>query len=379
MGVVIGQGGSDDSQPQRGTLEAARRVRKQLGGATADVVLVFLAGGHLAASSETLAVIGDVLEPGALVGVAASAVLANGGQLVGRSTVAIWAARLGGGSATVVEAPAGRDVPPLAQNDVDAATAVILLPDRRSFPIWQRLDEVSGLLQGVPVLGGCASAHLPDDEPTLFVGERPARGGLLAVVLRDVEVLPVVAMGQVPVGRELVVSAADRHVVHELSGRPAVTALQEALDALAPEERQLLDGGVGLGLVHDGQSAGWSARKILSTDAVTGAIAIGSTVDRGQGVRLLANSRIEAERALRDGLRLAGRALGGKPPAGTLVFACTSRDVAFFGHDGHDAAIVAEAFPSSPSAGLVSQGEIGPVEGAARALALATVVAVMPA
>jgi small ligand-binding sensory domain FIST len=382
MTLVIGVGGSDRGNSRGGAFEAAHRAREQLGSAPADLALVFLAGGHLAAAADTLATVRDVLAPAAMAASGASAVLAGGTQLEGETAVAVLAAHLGGGSAEVVE-PASDRLGGLHLDEVAVAdaSAVLVLADRRAdASMWQRLPGVVGGLGGTPVLGGCASAHPPGDgKPALFAGGLPARTGLVAVVLRGVEVLPIVATGQVPVGPELVVSAADRHVVHEISGQPAMAALQEALDALTPAERRLLDGGINLGLVHDGQSATWSTRKILSTDADTGAIAVGSAVDPGQTVRLLANSRAEADRALRDGLDLCHEALGGQPPAGSVVFACTSRDANFFGRSGYDAALIAEAFPASPAAGFASQGEVGPIDGAPRALGLTTVVCVFPA
>ena len=56
-------------------------------------------------------------------------------------------------------------------------------------------------------------------------------------------------------------------------------------------------------------------------------------------------------------------ALGGRAPAGALVFACNGRGRSMFGRADHDAEAVADALAGAPAAGFFAAGEIGPVGG----------------
>jgi small ligand-binding sensory domain FIST len=57
------------------------------------------------------------------------------------------------------------------------------------------------------------------------------------------------------------------------------------------------------------------------------------------------------------------RALGGRAPAGALLFSCNGRGRGLFGHGDHDAEAVAEELAGAPAAGFFAAGEIGPVGG----------------
>ena len=75
-----------------GAAAAARAPVRQLGGAEADLALVFASGAHLVAPEEMLAAVQAELAPAALVGCGAGGVLGGGRELEGGTGVAVWAA-----------------------------------------------------------------------------------------------------------------------------------------------------------------------------------------------------------------------------------------------------------------------------------------------
>ena len=83
----------------------------------------------------------------------------------------------------------------------------------------------------------------------------------------------------------------------------------------------------------------------------------------GQVVRLHARDAASADRDLREALGVRMRALGGRPPAGALLFSCNGRGRGLFGHGDHDAETVADELAGAPAAGFFAAGEIGPVGG----------------
>jgi small ligand-binding sensory domain FIST len=376
MAVRIAYGSSQHGATGRAARDAACQARNQLGGLRPDLALVFATGRHLDASAPTLAVVRDVLQPRSLAGGGSSAVLAGGEQLAEETSIVVWAAHFDGGSAEVTHIPGyGQHSWP---SSLAGASAVLLFPDYYSFPVGRRLPELATAVPGVPILGGCFGTRTASGGTVLLADEHTASSGMVMVTLHGVELIPFVAEGQVPIGPELVVSAADRHVVHEIAGRPAMETLQAALNGLTAAERRLLDGGFNLGLVRTGRSPSWTTHKILSTDSGTGSITVGAVLDSGQAVRLLANSATFAAAEIRGRLELCRQALGGQDPAGLLLFTCTSRDAPFFGRTGYDAAVASETFRPELVSGFVSQGEIGPVGGGPRLLGLTAAGAVFP-
>ena len=104
-------------------------------------------------------------------------------------------------------------------------------------------------------------------------------------------------------------------------------------------------------------------RGLTGADPDTGQVAVAADVRPGQVVRLHARDAVSADRDLREALGVRMRALGGRPPAGALLFSCNGRGRGLFGRGDHDAELVAEELAGAPAAGFFAAGEIGPVGG----------------
>jgi len=370
MSVKVGVAISTAEQSPDAGAEAGCAVAQALGGAPADLALVFASGDHLGALEAALEAVHDAVEPAALVGCAAGGVLGSGRELEGATGLAVWAASLGDeGRATpfhatveeIDDAATISDLPSL-----DGASGAILLADPYSFPT----DVVLGLLAehapGVPVLGGIASAHGPAGP--LFLDGDTHEQGAVGVSLEGVEVLPCVSQGAAPLGRELTITAAEGNIIHELAGRPALKTIERIIAELSPRERALVAGGLLIGIVIDSgkpeyEQGDFLVRGVLGADPDTGSIAVGATVRGGQIVRLHARDALSADEDLRRALRLQAEAIAGGTPAGALLFSCNGRGRAMFGAPDHDAEAVERELGGPPAAGFFAAGEIGPVGG----------------
>ena len=371
MTVRIGCGLSTGGDPRIAAIEAGTDARQVLDGLPADLVVVFCSGGHLASPEATLEGVREALAPGALLGCGAGGVLAGGREFEGGTAIAVWAASLGGGRAEVFHARAsqgeGGAVVVSGVPDAAGASAAILLPDPYSFPADRALAELAARAPGIPVLGGISSARTMDGEAALFLDDTVVGAGAVGVVLRGVEVLPCVSQGAAAIGPVLEITAVDGHVIRELGGRPALTSLREAIEALHEEERALVSGGLLLGVAVDGpygpgDDHDYLVRGIIGADPDAGTVTVGAPVHEGQVVRLHARDAASADQDLRTALELRRSALGGDP-AGALVFTCNGRGRGMFGTPDHDADAVDEELGGAPSAGFFAAGEIGPVGG----------------
>ena len=186
--------------------------------------------------------------------------------------------------------------------------------------------------------------------------------------LDGVEILPCVSQGAAPIGPELTITAADGHVIGELAGKPALSKLREAIEGLSDDDRELVDGGLLMGIVVDNNKPDYVqgdflVRGLVGADPETGEVAVGTEVRPGQVVRLHARDATSADRDLHEALSVRMEALGGRQPAGALVFACNGRGSSMFGIPAHDAEAIASELGGAPAAGFFAAGEIGPVGG----------------
>jgi small ligand-binding sensory domain FIST len=347
--------------------EAAARAALGLGGAPADVVIVFAGAPSLAHADEGMAAVRDRLHPRVAIGCGAQGVVGEGRE-VELGGVSVWAASLGPGA---VAEPFALDAVPgeggtLAVRgvpDLDHADAVILLVDPYSFPVEPLLAALATDHPGLPVVGGLASAR---GEAGTLIGDGGLVGaGAVGLSLSGVRVAACVSQGARPVGPEMAITAGEGNVIEELAGKPAVARLQEAVAGLDPDEQELAVRGLLLGLVVDPNKPEYErgdflVRGILSADPGSGAITVGERVRVGQAVRLQVRDAASADEDLAEAVDR-GLAELGTEPSGALLFTCNGRGSHMFSAPDHDAGLLDGATGRAPAAGFFCAGEIGPV------------------
>ncbi len=345
--------------------EAASRATLGLGGAPADVAVVFAGGPNLAHAAEGVAAVAETLHPGAIVGCGAQGVVGEAREIE-LGGVAVWAASLGAAAAE----PFAREAKPGEERsleisgvpDLDRADALVLLVDPFSFPVEPLLATLAQGHPGLPVIGGLASAR--DDAGSLLDGTGPVTAGAVGLALSGVRVAACVSQGARPVGPEMAITAGEANVIHELAGKPAIARLQEAVMSLAPDEREMAVQGLLLGLVVDPNKPDYErgdflVRGILSADSESGSITVGERIRVGQAVRLQVRDASSADEDLEAAVKR-GVAELGTAPAGALLFTCNGRGSHMFATPDHDAQVL-DGATGAPVAGFFCAGEIGPV------------------
>jgi small ligand-binding sensory domain FIST len=332
---------------------------------------VFACGAHLAAPEATLEGVHEALAPAGLVGCGAGGVLGRGREVEDGTAVSVLALSMEPGRAEPFHAVARpvddgllvEGLPSLA-----GADGVVLVPDPYSFPTDAILADLHERAPGVPVMGGVSSARTLDGSGALFYGDEIVEDGAVGLRLEGVEALPCVSQGAAPIGPEMEITAAEGHVLAELEGRPALERLREVIVGLDEAERAMIGGGLLVGLAvevdtPDSPRPDFLVRSLLGADPKAGTLALGARVRPGQTVRLHARDAASADEDLRRALCLRREALGGRPPAGALVFTCNGRGEQMFGAPDHDASMLERELAGAPAAGFFAAGEIGPVGG----------------
>jgi small ligand-binding sensory domain FIST len=346
-------------------------------GARPDLAVLFATAPYTGLLEDLAAAVQTALDPRALVGTTAAGVLGSGIGVEDQPALALWAGRLAG-SAAPVHLPGAHDgddasevaeagcarLRDLAGDPAGAAgltegsrpSTVLLLADPFSFPVEDVLGGLARHVPGLRAVGGLASAGDRPGGNRLVIGGRVVTDGAVAVLLGG-DAAPATAVSHAcrPIGQPFVVTSAERHLVHELGGRPALERVLAIVEGLDERDRALAARGLHCGVVVDESAAepdrgDFLVRAVLGADRATGTVAIGTEVAVGTTVQLQVADP-------------AGEDLGGivqdHDAGGALVFACTGRGSRLFGDAGHDARAVGDHVGGAV-AGMACAGEIGP-------------------
>jgi small ligand-binding sensory domain FIST len=326
-----------------------------LDGRPPDLVCVFVAAGMPAQCGAVEAAARRVMDTAGAattIGATAAGVFGDGRGVGHGPAVAVWAAALPGADVRPFR-PTALDLPERSGDERAAA----LLVDPHTFPVAGFLPHTGSL----PFAGALASARGGPGSNRLFLdGEVYAHGAVGLLIGGDVRVTAVVSQGCRPVGPPMTVTRAERNVLLELAGAPALQRLSEVVDRVPVPRRRAAARALQLGVVVDEYTdehtrGDFLVRGILGADEATGAVAVGDVVEVGRTVRFQVRDAGAAAEDL-EALLPSG---GGN--RGALLFSCVSRGRALFKRPDHDVRAVRDRFGGAPVAGLVAAGEIGPV------------------
>jgi small ligand-binding sensory domain FIST len=348
---------------------AAAEACDELAGEAPTLAALFASRSHAEEAADALDAVQETVEPPALIGCVAQAIIAGRREIEDEAAVVVWLAsglaaetfqldfvRTGSGGLL-----AGY------RFDRSAHDLHLLLPDPYTFPSNLLVEHLNTDLPGTTVMGGVVSGGLAPGDTRLFRDRDVLTSGVVGVRLPGMHSVPVVSQGCRPIGSPFIVTAADGAVITEIGGRPPLQRLREIVEALPPDEQELVSHGLQIGIVVDEHLAvpgqgDFMIRGLLGADSSTGAIEIGDVVEVGATVQFHVRDAVGADKDLRLAVKRAREQLLGRP-AGALLFTCNGRGRRMFGVDDHDASTIEELLGGIPLAGFFAAGEIGPIAG----------------
>ena len=266
----------------------------------ADLALAFVSHHHGPPFAPLAAEVTRRTQAGTLIGCTGEAIVGGAREIEDGPAVALWLARLPGVTIepmhlTFERTPEGGTIvgwPDSLPAQWPAGSALLMLAEPFSFPADLLLERLNEDQPGVPVLGGMASGAHGPGENRLLLGGRELdsnleldrfeydRGAVAVLLHGAVNIRAVVSQGCRPIGRHFVVTKADKNVILELSGKPALQQLQEVFDTLPDRDKQLVQRGLHVGLVTNEyqdkfQRGDFLVRNCVGADPQAGAIAIG--------------------------------------------------------------------------------------------------------
>ncbi|HEY6649952.1 MAG TPA: FIST N-terminal domain-containing protein [Mycobacterium sp.] len=365
----IGVGVSTAREARQAAVDATAHARDELSGEAPSLAVLFASRSHTDQAADVLNAVREGVEPPALIGCVAQAIVAGPREIEDEAAVAVW---LASGLAAetfhldFVRAGSGGLLAGY-QFDRTAHDLYLLLPDPYTFPSNLLIDHLNTDLPGTTVVGGVVSGGLGPGDTRLFRDRDVLTSGAVGVRLPDVQGVPIVSQGCRPIGYPYIVTGADGAVITELGGRLPLQRLREIVEGLPPSEQELVSHGLQIGIVVDEHLAApgqgdFMIRGVLGADQSTGAIEIGELVEVGATVQFQVRDAAGADKDLRLAVERAAAQLPGRA-AGALLFTCNGRGRRMFGVADHDASTIEELLGGIPLAGFFAAGEIGPIAG----------------
>ena len=197
----------------------------------------------------------------------------------------------------------------------------------------------------------------------MFLDDRVIDTGAVGVRVDGIRIRALVSQGCRPIGSIYTVTVAEGNVIRELAGRPPLQRLQEVVEALPPEDRELVNRGLHVGRVIDEYKTelgrgDFLIRGVTGVDPQTGALAVGDRIEVGETIQFHVRDAATADEDLRNLLEQEA-----EPADGALLFTCNGRGSRLFPVPDHDASLVSNKLGGLPLAGFNCAGEIGPIGG----------------
>ena len=342
-----------------------------LAGAIPDLAFLFVAPqfeDELAAIVESA---NASLGGGVLLGCVAGGVIGATREVEDAPAVAAWAATLPGVTVrpflmTYSEEEEHAVFDGLEEVPTTAPDSVLLmLADPFTFPAHLLLDHLNEHAPGLPIVGGMASGGLTAGRTRLILDNEIHTEGAVGAILEGAAgASAVVSQGCRPVGETFAITRAERNVVFELGGEPAVKRVEELYATATPRDQLLMRRGL-----HVGQAASelkaelgrgdFVIRNLVGVDRDAGSIAISDMAEIGQTIQFQVRDADSAREDLRQILEIERLS----PVAGALLFSCNGRGKGLFGEANHDVGALRNALGDIPVAGFFAAGELGPVSG----------------
>lgn len=337
-----------------------------------DLALLFLSPHHRLAVADIVAGLRTALQPGLLLGCTGEGVIGRGHEIEHEPAISLVAAHL----PQVELAPFS--LQSMAWDSLLSDPAVfrhhLAVPDRPKLfivladPFTTPMEAVLGAFNqafpGVPLSGGMASGSARAGGNALILNEQVLNNGGVGVALAGpVDIDVVVSQGCRPIGQPHTVTQAEGNTLLGLDGIPPLLHLQNLLQELPDEDRDLLRRGLFVGRAIDSDQAtlgrgDFLIRGVMGVDQENGALVIGDTISDGERIQFHVR---DAATAAEDLEMMLAPQLFFDPPAGGFLFSCNGRGTRLYERPDGDITTIQNIIGKIDLAGFFCAGEIGPI------------------
>lgn len=348
------------------------QIKAEFGDHSLDLALLFLSPHHRLAVAEIVAELRTALQPGLLLGCTGEGVIGRGHEIEHEPAISLVAAHL----PQVNLAPF--TLKSMAWDSLLSDPAVfrqhlaipdqpklfILLADPFTTPMEAVLGAFNQAFPDIPLSGGMASGSARAGGNALILNEQVLNNGGVGVALSGpVDIDVVVSQGCRPIGRPHTVTRTEGNTLLGLDGNPPLLQLQNLLQELSDEDRELLRSGLFLGRAIDSEQdtlgrGDFLIRGVMGIDQENGALVVGDTLSDGERIQFHVR---DAGTATEDLEMMLAPQLFFEPPSGGFLFTCNGRGTRLYEHPHGDITTIQNIIGNIDLAGFFCAGEIGPI------------------
>jgi small ligand-binding sensory domain FIST len=363
-----------ESDPQAAVADVVGRIREQIPDGDLDFGLLFLSPHFVEGAEQYVGSIRDALGPRVLIGCTGEGVIGSSHEIEQGPAMSLVAGVLPNvelntftlrGADFRASHTEGR--PAIKKTDApDSTQLFVVVADPFTTPMDYLLDSFNTTFPGIPMIGGMASGAVVPGKNALIADDEVFHDGAVAVAFSgNVAVDVIVSQGCRPVGPVLEVTEVQDNVIRRLAGETPLDHLQDLVEELSQEERELLKNGlfVGRAIDSDKEALGrgdFLIRGVMGLDQESGAITVGDFIEEGETVQFHLRDAATAKEDLE--MMLTPQSLFGQP-SGAFLFSCNGRGTRLFDHANGDISSIQKFFPGINVAGFFCAGEIGPIGG----------------
>ncbi len=354
---------------------ALHHVLTSLTGVNADALVVLASYHHAAHFEEILRETRRQTQSPLLIGCSGSGIVGIDQELEEEPAISILALSLPGATLSarrltqemVDTDPYGVNLAARMGIDPKEVKGLLIFADPFRIDGDGMLAALSAAFPATPIVGGFASPGPEDRQTSVFLeSDVYANGASVLAIGGDFQLIPIVSQGCDPIGEAWTVTSVQSHWIETISNRPAISVLEETLNALPEDIRLRAKRNVLVGVAideyqHEFLRGDFLICNLVGIDQASGSIAVGTLPRVGQTIQFQMRDAATADLDLSLMLEQARTQLAGRTPVAAVLCTCNGRGAGLFGRPNHDAVAIGRKLHQIPMAGLFCAGEIGPI------------------
>ncbi|MGH7873461.1 MAG: FIST N-terminal domain-containing protein [Candidatus Binatia bacterium] len=373
--IRAGVGQSQQPSTEVAAKEAASWAMSRAEISKADLAVVFFTAEHAKQPHELAHTISRVIGTDCIVGSSAVGVLTGEGEIEGSGGIAVLVIK----ADEIIGRPFMFE--PLKGNEVnlgqtfgdfiaktrDERSLMLLLPDTYNGNPQALLDSMAGRAGFHPVVGAGSSEGSGSGSTHQLCGDKIASNSIAGAYLSGEFDLHIdITQGCQPITPPLTITKAERNLIHEIDGKPALEVFAGLLKGPLAEDlrRALMVLFVGLPADRDDNSVAdgkYLVRNIIGLDPKKGVVGVAQEVHDGEAMIFAMRDGQRAREDLNQMLGRQAARLGDKKPAFGLYFNCCARGSSLYGIPDIDSAYIRQAFGDLPLIGMFGGYELAPL------------------
>ena len=389
--IQAGVGQSQRPSTAEAAQEAASRAMSQAGIARADMAVVFFSADHANHQRELVQSISRTVGTDCIVGSSGTGVLTGEGEIEGGNGMAVlaWSAAEIVGRPFILEPLKGNEenlgatFGDFLAKTRDENSLMILLPDTYNGNPQPLLDAMAAKAGFHPVVGAGSSENGAAGATYQLCGDKVASNSLAGAYLSgEFNVHVDITQGCQPITEPMVITKAERNLIHEIDGRPALEVFARLLKGPLAEDLRRALMVLFAGLPADRQENSvapgkYLVRNIIGLDPEKGIVGVAQEVSEGEALIFTMRDGERAREDLNQMLRRQVEKLNGRKPGFGMYFNCCARGGSLYGIPGIDSAYIRQALGDFPLIGMFGGYELAPLGRANRLFAYTGVLALV--